>query len=333
MLRSITLPASIRFLITAHAKSSNVQCLFHRSLSTTASSENLTAEMAKSSPEVRKLGTTINNARMNNSQLSHLLTEHIPTLDQGLAYQVAAAIRSMREDCGERPIGRKIGFTNKNIWPEYNIDCSNWSYMYDSTVMHLAEDPDEQIPIDLSHLSNLEPRLEPEIILQLRSTPKASMSDDELLGCVSSISHGFEIVQSIFPGWKFRAADTTAAFALHGNLLVGQQVPVANFHPTELLRLLESFKVTLSHNDKVVDRGMGSNVLGSPIKALRHLCELLEKDAYNPSLVPGELVTTGTLTRAWPIEDSGEWRTEIDGLALPGMKAQFTGLDRSRRDL
>ena len=34
------------------------------------------------------------------------------------AYQAAAHLRDLR---GARVVGRKIGFTNRNIWPLYNI--------------------------------------------------------------------------------------------------------------------------------------------------------------------------------------------------------------------
>ena len=40
------------------------------------------------------------------------------------------------------------------------------------------------------------------------------------------VAHGFEIVQSHFPGWKFKAPDTVADWGLHGTLLVGPPRPV-----------------------------------------------------------------------------------------------------------
>jgi hypothetical protein len=37
------------------------------------------------------------------------------------AYRVTAAIQAAREARRERPIGRKIGFTNRTIWAEYRV--------------------------------------------------------------------------------------------------------------------------------------------------------------------------------------------------------------------
>jgi hypothetical protein len=47
------------------------------------------------------------------------------------------------------------------------------------------------------------------------------------LACIDWVGHGFEIVQSIFPEWKFSAADTVAAFGLHGALLIGARHSIA----------------------------------------------------------------------------------------------------------
>ena len=56
--------------------------------------------------------------------------------------------------------------------------------------------------------------------------PNAQMSDLELLDCIEWVAHGFEIVQSLFPAWKFSAADTVAAYGLHG-AAIGPPSPVS----------------------------------------------------------------------------------------------------------
>ena len=57
------------------------------------------------------------------------------------AYQVTAAVRAKREARGERPIGRKIGFTNRTIWAEYGVYAPIWGYVYDRTVRDLTGKP------------------------------------------------------------------------------------------------------------------------------------------------------------------------------------------------
>ena len=57
--------------------------------------------------------------------------------------------------------------------------------------------------------------------LALPPRPQPGMDERELIRCIDWIAHGFEIVQSIFRNWSFQAADTVAAYGLHGRLFIG----------------------------------------------------------------------------------------------------------------
>jgi 2-oxo-3-hexenedioate decarboxylase len=64
-------------------------------------------------------------------------------------------------------------------------------------------------------------------------------------------------------------------------------------------------------------------VLDGPLSALRHLVELLARDAIHPPLSAGEIVTTGTLTRAMPIKPGETWSTRLDGIGLGPIQLRF----------
>jgi 2-oxo-3-hexenedioate decarboxylase len=148
------------------------------------------------------------------------------------------------------------------------------------------------------------------------------MDDAALLGTIGWIAHGFEIVQSIFPHWKFSPADTVAANGLHGALMIGPRVAVGG-DAARWRDALASFEIDLQCNGQVADRGHARNVLDSPLNALRHLLGLLEADPDNPRLAAGEIVTTGTLTRALPVAAGETWTTVLHGIALPGLSVRF----------
>ena len=247
-------------------------------------------------------------------------TGRFDDFDLRRAYRVTAAVRARREARGERPIGRKIGFTNRTIWAEYDVHHPIWGYVYDGTVRDL-DTSDRPTALSLHGLA--EPRIEPEIIFGLERAPAAGMSVEDLFGCIAWIAHGFEIVQSIFPGWRFSPADTVAAYGLHGALLIGPRHPVSA-QSWDWLARLTSFRVTLSRSGAAVDHGTAANVLDGPVFALRHLVDVLATDPVNPPLAAGEIVTTGTLTRAFPVAPGEVWRTELDGVALEGAAIAFT---------
>jgi 2-keto-4-pentenoate hydratase len=57
--------------------------------------------------------------------------------------------------------------------------------------------------------------------------------------------------------------------------------------------------------------------------ALRALGALLATDPQNPALAAGEVVTTGSLTRALPIAAGEIWTTRLKGAALDGMRVEL----------
>jgi 2-keto-4-pentenoate hydratase len=240
------------------------------------------------------------------------ITGRDPDFDSAAAYLVSAEILRSRRARGETPIGRKIGFTNRGIWAEYGVSAPMWAHVYDSTVTFLDE-PIARLPV--GHL--VQPRLEPEIVLHFADAPRPTAGPEELLSCIDWIAHGYEIVQSHFPNWKFRLPDTIAGFGLHGALVVGPWRRVDDLG--DMAEKLRSFTITLTDDGAVKLHGTGSNVLGSPIMAAMHLLRVLEDQHHFEPVQRGEIVTTGTLLPPPPIAPGGRWRTELSGIDLPGL--------------
>jgi 2-keto-4-pentenoate hydratase len=225
------------------------------------------------------------------------------------AYRVTPLVRQMYEASGAKPLGRKIGFTNRTIWAQYGVYAPIWGYVFDRTVHDLATI--EALP--LAPFS--EPRIEPEIVFGLVAAPSAQMDETALMSCIGWVALGFEIVQSIFPGWKFSAADTIAANGVHGALLIGPRHPVLP-RAAEWQRKLAAFEIDLKCNGQLIDRGQAENVLSGPLSALPHLVGLLASDPVNPPLAAGEIVSTGTLTKAMPVASGEAWTAAPTGIAL-----------------
>jgi 2-oxo-3-hexenedioate decarboxylase len=238
-------------------------------------------------------------------------------IDLALAFRVTAELRRQRAGRGETPVGRKIGFTNRTIWAEYGVYAPIWGDMYDTTLKTFAESP----AVDLSAL--LEPRIEPEIAFGIARTPEPGMDEAAILGCIDWVAHGCEIVQSIYPAWRFAAADTVAAYGLHGAYRLGPKHAVTAANRAAWLQRLDKFSVVLFRDGAEIDRGQAANVLDGPLSALRHLVELLNVDPDNPPLKPGEIVTTGTLTRAFPVKPGERWRTQLSGTPIDGIEVRF----------
>jgi 2-oxo-3-hexenedioate decarboxylase len=241
------------------------------------------------------------------------ITDAHPDFELGAAYRVADLVMQRRIDRGERVVGWKIGFTNRTIWDEYGVYAPIFGPLYSTTSSPLAAAP----AVETRWLA--EPRIEPEIAFRFARPPRSGMHEAELLGCIDAVAHGFEIVQSVFPGWRFRAADTVAAFALHGRYRYGAYAPVDDKNRGAWFDALARFEITLFRDGLEVDRGHAENVLDGPLSALRHFVETLPRFPMSRGIEAGDIVTTGTLTRAFPVAAGERWSTALNGVPLQGV--------------
>jgi len=243
------------------------------------------------------------------------ITASDPSFDLGAAWAVLHEIHARRIAAGWRAAGRKIGFTNRTIWPRYGVDRPMWSHVWTHTVANAVDGRGVFTASDF-----VQPRLEPEVVFGLRGPVSTTGDARAVLDAVDWIAPGFEVVQSHFPDWKFAIADCTAAFGLHAALIVGARVRLDDRKRDELAELLPRFEVTLYRGDEVADRGRGTNVLDSPALALQHLARVVESQPEAAPLHAGEIITTGTLTDAQPMTAGTRWRPDYGELGIEGLE-------------
>ncbi len=254
-------------------------------------------------------------ATLLDAQAHAVLVDPLSAADAGLdlpaGYAVGAAITTRRRARGERTVGRKIGFTNANIWAEYDVDAPLWAHLYDTTLRHAPEGHTTAILAGMAA-----PRIEPEIVVGLRHALPADATDPELLlHAVGWVALGFEVVDCHFADWRFTLADAVADFGLHAALIVGEPLALPDEIDHNLLDALARCVLTLRCDGAVVATGVGSNALGSPLLALAHLARTLHAQNAEP-LAAGEVVTTGTLTPAFPVAPGQTWVASLEGLPL-----------------
>ncbi|KAA0910790.1 2-keto-4-pentenoate hydratase [Pusillimonas sp. ANT_WB101] len=228
------------------------------------------------------------------------ISQSVPDFDLVAAYRLAADIQTRRVAAGARFLGRKIGFTNPQLWTQFGVDAPIWGAMYDHSVIQMKEG---QVACDLASFS--EPKIEPEIVLHFHKTPVGASTPEDLLSCIDWVAPGFEIVQSHFPGWRFTAADAVADGSLHGALLLGPPHPLQALGD-DAAACLEMLTVSLSCSGQLRETGSGANVLGNPLNAVLHLIHELARDGMAP-IEAGELITTGSMTSAFSVSPGEQW--------------------------
>lgn len=239
--------------------------------------------------------------------------------DLDAAYRVAAELMRVRRSRGSRPLGRKIGFTNRGIWALYGVDAPMWAHVYDDTVSYARGGKAE-----VSLAGTVSPRMEPEILFKLRAPVPVGCADAaQLLRSAEWYAHSVEIVHSHFD-WKFKLADAAADWACHARLVIGEPQAIQEADIPALARALPRVKAALLREGVKQIEGAGAAVLGSPALTLGFLADLLARQPFMQPLAAGELVSTGTITDALPVRPGETWSTDIQGLPLQNLTVRFT---------
>lgn len=239
-------------------------------------------------------------------------------LDDG--YAMGAALSTRLQEFGYTTVGRKIAFTNKATWEEFGLHAPLWAHLYDRTV-HVTD----KGHMDVSLQNQVAPRIEPELVVKVNDRiGRVGREAIDLIGALEWMALGFEIVDCHYADWKFQPPDALADFGFHGQLIVGPPMQVPEGAGEELCEQLATFGVSLSRDSVIKETGVGSNTLGSPIKALGHLMELLESQAWASPLEPGEIITTGTLTAMLDIHPGETWSVKASGLELQDLSINLT---------
>jgi len=244
-------------------------------------------------------------------------------IDLDDAYQIARQIEAKRLADGEQPVGRKIAYSNHALLKKYGKEAPThgliWTPLFASTVRFM----DQKFGVQ-SLSGALQPRLAPEIIFKLGSTPSPDATLDEISDCLEWMAHGLEIVVCPFPGWKFATTDAIAAFAMHGALLIGEPHRLSQTARHHLGSILANTSVSLSCEGTLLTAGYGSDVLESPLHAVWHLQQLLKNQTGSTTLQAGEIISTGTWTELPYIKPGQTWSTAFSGASLAGLSVGFT---------
>lgn len=232
----------------------------------------------------------------------------LPAFSLSDGYEVAGLLHREAVQEGATAVGVKLGFTNPEVWPLFSLDQPFWAPVYDSTVTE-----DRVVALD----AFVAPRIEPEIVLSFKKDLPRGASADAVVDALDWAAAGFEIVQCRYPQWAVTPADALADAGLHGALVLGQRCPAS----ADAAAALAATTIQLHRDAELVATGSGTAALGGPVDAVAWLLRL----PGITGLEAGAIVTTGTLTAAFPVAGGETWSAEPETTwALPPLSVHFT---------
>jgi 2-keto-4-pentenoate hydratase len=215
----------------------------------------------------------------------------IGTPDLATAYAIQRALLALRLAAGERVVGWKLGYTSEVMRRQMGIDRPNIGPLTDWMLLGSG---------DAVHERLVQPRVEPEIGLRLKTAldaRRAPVDRHTVAAAVEGAYACLEVVHSTWTGYRFNLEQNTADNSSAGQVVVGPRLPVTD------LMALDTVAVRLTDGNRTLGEGVGADADGHPLDAVARLAR--ELAAFDQRLEAGDWVITGGLTKACVLEPGG----------------------------
>ena len=213
------------------------------------------------------------------------------TPDLATAYAIQRALLALRLAAGERVVGWKLGYTSEVMRHQMGIDRPNIGPLTDWMLLGSG---------DAVHERLVQPRVEPEIGLRLKTALDARQAPVDRHTAAQAVEGAYaclEVVHSTWTGYRFNLEQNTADNASAGQVVIGPRLPVTD------LMALDTVAVRLRDGSLTLGQGMGADADGHPLDAVARLVR--ELAANGQRLEAGDWVITGGLTKACALEPGG----------------------------
>jgi 2-keto-4-pentenoate hydratase len=221
------------------------------------------------------------------------------------AYALGQDLERERVSSGWRPAGWKLGFTNQALWSKLGLDRPIRARIYHETLCIG----------DLNSADLVQPRIEPEIVVGFGADVPQMSDTDLIAAAVEWVAAGLEVVHCHFDRWEMTPAEAVADAGVHAALAIGPRAAVT----ADAVRRLAVATCQLLLDGLPAATGSGADVLGGPLEALHWLVRGLPG-----GIRAGEIVTTGTLTEALPLQPGQGWEHRLSAsIALEPVQLQI----------
>ena len=228
------------------------------------------------------------------------ITKSYPEITIDDAYEISKRFLSLRENNGEKIVGKKIGVTSEVVQKMLGVNQPDFGFLTDK--MQIENKSTYKISQQL-----IQPRAEAEIAFVLNKNLKGpGIKKEDVLLATEKIFPCFEIVDSRINNWQIKIQDTIADNASCGVFLLGDGSNYRNDYE------LHKLEVKVSKNGEHLSSGFGSAVQGHPAEAVAWLANTLGK--YNIPLLKGEIILSGSLVPLEPAMSGDHFYMELIGI-------------------
>lgn len=234
-------------------------------------------------PHIVKLALHLNEAFTHKEGVGPVIAE-CPSLTVSEAYHVQLYNVKQKLNDGNTITGKKIGLTSKAMQALIGVDEPDYGHL----LSHMEISKSNPV---ISIEDVLHPRVEGELAFILKKELRGpNVTVEDVLEATESIVAAIEIVDSRIAQWNISLRDTVADNGSSAFYILGDN----KIDPSELNRL--EVEMTLLKNNKVINSGKGSDVLGDPAYCVAWLANKLFD--FDIALEAGEVILSGAFSKA-----------------------------------
>lgn len=224
------------------------------------------------------------------------LTSQYPQITVDDAYLIQLEQIRKKVENGAAIVGKKIGLTSAAMQNMFGVNEPDYGHLLADMMIVDGE----LVSLD----SFIQPKLEFEIAFVLKSDLKGTnITEQDVINATDYIVPALEVIDSRISDWKIKFEDTVADNGSSARAIIGGK-------PTKLEDVdLEHIGMLVYKNGEFLDCAAGAAVMGNPVRAVAWLANALGK--YDIGLYAGEIVLSGALTAAVPIEDGDVFTAEF----------------------
>lgn len=221
------------------------------------------------------------------------------------AYHIQLGVIDYKKRNGAKVVGKKIGLTSKAMQDLLGVNIPDYGHLLDNMLYR------EDTAISLNQF--MQPKIEFEIGFVLHTSLKGpGITREDVVKATHYVVPAIEIIDSRIKDWNIQFEDTVADNGSSAGVVIGK----------EKKRLeeidLPNVKMNLFKNGEFIETAFGSAVLGNPIEAVAWLAN--EVGMYDISLNPGDIILSGALSKALPIETGDHFKAEFENLGIVSAK-------------
>ncbi|CRK81509.1 2-keto-4-pentenoate hydratase [Neobacillus massiliamazoniensis] len=233
-------------------------------------------------------------------QKNVLEMDKITTRYAGLTLEDAYEIQKMNIikdlQSGEQFVGWKMGLTSLAKQQSVGVNQPIYGRLLKSMKM---------IDGELSLEGLIHPRVEPEFAFLINKRLEgANVSEKDVWQATECIIPAVEIIDSRYRDFSFNLIDVVADNASSAKFLLSEQA----FSPSQFQ--WEKVQVTMKLNERKVQEGKGSAVMGHPVRSVVELVKMLHSSGL--CIEPGMVVLTGGITEAIHVSSGDLLEVEFD---------------------